>query len=75
MMICGVNEHCPLCSDNCEYFIEVEPVRHGHWVDECSCSNCHWIHENSEGYALLTNYKYCPNCGAEMDGEDEKDCD
>ena len=43
----------------------------GEWVDECSCSICHWIHENDDGFALLTNYNYCPNCGADMRGDEE----
>lgn len=41
----------------------------GKWVDKCSCSSCHWIHEDDNGFSLLTNYKYCPNCGAKMEKE------
>ena len=49
-----------------------EPARHGRWErvipsksaakwsTKVSCSNCH-----SAGYA---HHKYCPNCGAKMDG-------
>ena len=51
---------------------DVAPVRHGRWErvipsksaakwsTKVSCSNCH-----SAGYA---HHKYCPNCGAKMDG-------
>ena len=51
---------------------DVTPVRHGcwervipskssaKWSTKVSCSNCH-----SAGY---THHKYCPNCGAKMDG-------
>lgn len=39
----------------------------GHWIDDCTCSVCHWIHEDSKGFALLTNYSFCPNCGTRMD--------
>ena len=51
---------------------DVAPVRHGRWErvipsksaakwsTRVSCSNCH-----SAGYA---HHKYCPNCGAKMDG-------
>lgn len=51
---------------------DVAPVRYGcwervipsksaaKWSTRVSCSNCH-----SVGY---TRYKYCPNCGAKMDG-------
>lgn len=38
----------------------------GKWIDDCSCSICHWIHEDDKGFALLTNYNFCPNCGADM---------
>ena len=50
--------------------IEAEPVRHGRWSDKqtvikylshCECSVCgSWQGE----YWM----KYCPNCGAKMDG-------
>ena len=51
---------------------DVVEVRHGcwervipsksaaKWSTRVSCSNCH-----SAGYA---HHKYCPNCGAKMDG-------
>ena len=51
---------------------DVAPVRHGcwervipsksaaKWSTRVSCSNCH-----SAGYV---HHKYCPNCGAKMDG-------
>lgn len=38
----------------------------GHWINDCVCSVCYWIHEDDKGFALLTNYPYCPNCGAKM---------
>lgn len=43
---------------------DAEPVRHGYWED-CSngwmCSECH--RDSSR------DTKYCPHCGAKMDGE------
>lgn len=49
---------------------DVAPVVHGHWIKEkpdaivhwgCSaCRNCYYLDE--------PNAKYCPNCGAKMDG-------
>lgn len=45
----------------------------GHWIDDCTCSVCYWTNEDGEGFALLTNYSYCPNCGTKMDkGGDAK---
>lgn len=57
---------------------EVEPVRHGEWTKSeddwnslttITCSECHeeWCFETEEDVNLL-NYRYCPNCGARMDG-------
>jgi hypothetical protein len=48
--------------------IEAEPVRHGRWVvqDEgrtrFMCSECKAKNYDGSG-------RYCPNCGAKMDGE------
>lgn len=48
---------------------DVAPVRHGRWVashDEfCQCSLCKY-----PVYAAWNTTKYCPNCGAKMDGGD-----
>lgn len=58
---------------------DVAPVVHGRWEPcfdkncKCrwgfgKCSNC-----GQEYYAHAINYyKYCPNCGAKMDGRGEK---
>lgn len=56
--------------------IEVEPVRHGRWVDhmvrDWRCSECgEKINKvrNVDGYCYDDKPHYCPNCGARMDGE------
>lgn len=49
--------------------IEADPVRHGVWV--CGdyydigdvCSECDW-----DSLVSPCDYRYCPNCGAKMDG-------
>ena len=54
---------------------DVVEVRHGRWrdigKDACQCSECDRLHlgNNAEQTAKLC--KYCPNCGARMDGEKE----
>ena len=53
--------------------IEAEPVRHGDWVPYPSdqyrkCSVCGIEYAKFE---LLLKYKYCPNCGAKMDGKEK----
>jgi len=45
----------------------------GKWLDDCTCSICHWIHEDDNGFALITKYNFCPICGADMRGEVKND--
>lgn len=59
--------------------VDAEPVRHGKWdyvtvVDEgfWRCSTCG---TPSEALGARKLYKYCPFCGAKMDGEQEKQND
>lgn len=57
--------------------VNVAPVVHGRWIgaplcgnDNCRCSECgswHNIHANLRGEIMQ---KYCPYCGAKMDGGD-----
>lgn len=51
---------------------DVQPVKHGRWIDKnpqdkydprCICSVCDSVE------FPLSRHKYCPNCGARMDGE------
>lgn len=61
---------------------DVAPVVHGRWIgaplcgnDNCRCSECgswHNIHANLRGEIMQ---KYCPNCGAKMDGGDNDAAD
>lgn len=59
---------------------DVAPVRHGRWVkhgtrDRMTCSCCgdywemglEWTSDNFKGW-----FKFCPYCGARMDGEDNE---
>ena len=63
---------------------DVAPVRHGRWVDkpliksfkhtnipvvECSACGIDFCDIINNHYFM---YKYCPNCGAKMDGRGEK---
>lgn len=54
--------------------VDAEPVRHGRWIQViivpsyhyCSyCKSTHKMTMSCNKYVLL---KYCPNCGARMDG-------
>ena len=54
--------------------VDAVPVRHGYWKEDLSgygfwiCSACGFVSEASAADML---YKFCPNCGAKMDGKDE----
>ena len=57
---------------------DVEPVRHGHWIEhdediwsnEAECSECHKrIGHSGLPDRFLREFKYCHNCGAKMDEE------
>ena len=51
------------------------PVKHGRWVGNerhTSCSICgqtYCVPDGQEGHLDMTFYKYCPNCGADMRGD------
>ena len=58
---------------------DVAEVVHGEWMRtdddwnslttiQCSLCGEEWCFEVDEDVSLL-NYKYCPNCGAKMDGD------
>ena len=53
--------------------VDAVPVVHGHWKEDPSgygfwiCSACGFVSEASAADML---YKFCPACGAKMDGKD-----
>lgn len=54
--------------------VDAEPVRHGKWkpVSEDWRHQIEWWKCSECGFATYTDYTYCPQCGAKMDGEQEK---
>lgn len=61
---------------NCEA-VDAESVRYGRWIQSktvnayywCSyCKSTHKMTKSCNKYVLL---KYCPNCGAKMDGDEK----
>ena len=58
-----------------------EPVKHAHWIPDeretgegsntYKCSACGEIQMLIEGTPKENGWKYCPNCGAKMDEEEE----
>lgn len=59
----------------------VDPVRHGRWIplndQVAKCSLCGMLEtthgKDKTGQALIhkATKKFCPNCGAKMDGDEE----
>ncbi|MBO6267923.1 MAG: hypothetical protein J6N19_02115 [Clostridium sp.] len=66
---------------------DVAPVRHGMWVDvdrmqmhdlhgvltwgnSFKCTECNFKTFAVEGH--MSQYHYCPNCGARMDGDEDE---
>lgn len=55
---------------------DVAPVVHGRWTLECDpddgnkpvCYHCSVCDSNGCHTSIRIAYKYCPNCGAKMDG-------
>ena len=54
--------------------VEATPVVHGRWQSNgihgsvlCRCSECHYD-------AVAYSFRYCPMCGAKMDGEGNAEC-
>lgn len=76
---CAVSgEHCTDGPCDCENLVEFEPVRHGRWegtadgywngepvYDIWNCSECGF---DADGADEKPDWKYCPHCGAKMDG-------
>lgn len=62
----------------CEHFIESDntvEVLHGEWIADRSpvevefrCSECGYSYIEADSYQSC-DYKYCPMCGAKMDGD------
>lgn len=64
---------------------DVAEVVHGEWLRsdddwnslttiQCSLCSEEWCFETDDDVSLL-NYKYCPNCGARMDGGKDDEAD
>ena len=49
---------------------DVQPVKHGKWMNDIQCSNCGWYMEDDVTISpMMVFFDYCPNCGAKMDCE------
>ena len=50
---------CAECKD--------KPVKHGRWKADVTCSKCGFIRQETRSGNPMVG-RYCPNCGAKMDG-------
>lgn len=76
-------EHCKLAIKAAPT-IDAEPLRHGRWVDignnaGMRCSECRYKIRYKNGVKdVMSNhipagyYRYCPFCGAKMDGDKDE---
>ena len=58
--------------------VDAIPVRHGKWKkigDSINCSVCKSSSWSVTFEGLVASFNYCPNCGAKMDREQEKQND
>lgn len=76
------NHSCNSCGEekcgskhNCHSANVVE-VRHGEWIEDYNygwwhynCSLCDYGYSHRHSVDKDKQYKYCPNCGAKMEGE------
>lgn len=62
---------------------DVEPVRHGRWIEshllyygakQYECSLC-WAEAFWDKHRITEKYPCCPNCGSKMDLEDKNNDD
>lgn len=47
--------------------VDAEPVKHGMWKAGVTCSKCEFIRQETRSGNPMVG-RYCPNCGARMDG-------
>ena len=56
-------------------FYQNNSIKHGHWKESKCLDDCFWVCSYckfpSQAIAAPKLYKYCPNCGARMDGKTE----
>lgn len=73
---CGLLEDV-ICEVDAQTAADVAPVVHGRWepfggryYSRKKCSHCGW-----DGQEWAKFYKYCPYCGAKMDGGADHEAD
>jgi len=55
--------------------VDAVPVRHAKWKkigNSINCSACKSSSWSISFEGLVSSFNYCPNCGAKMDAEEEK---
>ena len=64
---------------NAQPTVDAAPVKHGRWIEKegfdgdsyytCSSCGCDWT--TIDGTPVQNNMRYCPECGAKMDLEEQ----
>ena len=63
--VCKTAESCDGYVSGCEHFKEKKQGRWERWFIFRRCSVCHFP------FGIFDKWDYCPNCGADMRGEEE----
>ena len=78
---CAITKELHLGNEACN--VEFKPVKHGRWLKTGQsfifpekfrnyfCSECLFELDRK---SIRTEYRYCPNCGAKMDGGENESC-
>ena len=70
----GEYDYAYRCEIDAMPTVDAVPVVHGKWLPENRTMDYFWICSvckfPSEAFGAFKLYKYCPNCGAKMDGEE-----
>ena len=69
---CVSEENCKTCEHSCLWrkivsaspIVDAVEVVHGYWISHYAYNDCSVCGDSSDDI-----YKYCPHCGAKMDGE------
>lgn len=52
--------------------LEESKRKKGKWIDNTYCSECGFVNEVESGFiGPVNSFNFCPNCGADMRGENE----